>query len=72
MYKVMLFDSTNQVMMAEAMLIESEVEMRLVPVPRELSASCGVCIRYKTDTEDKLLSIISDNEIRYKAIYEIG
>ncbi|PIE80077.1 MAG: hypothetical protein CSA15_02330 [Candidatus Delongbacteria bacterium] len=68
MYKIMLFDSTNQVMMAESLLIEAGIEIRLVPIPREISSSCGVCVRYREEDEKKIVDYLSNNGLKYKSI----
>jgi predicted secreted protein len=71
MYKIILFDSTNYVMMAESILKDENVKMRVVPVPRDLSASCGVSIRIMAEDEPKVLEIFSKMGVTYKAIHNI-
>ena len=41
---VLLF-STNHAMRAERILARAEIDNKLIPVPRQLSSDCGVCVR---------------------------
>lgn len=38
-------ESTQMVIKAEKILKENNVECRVIPLPSEISASCGLCIR---------------------------
>ena len=44
-YKIVLFKSVNHAIKAEKILKKRGLKCRLIPVPKEISTSCGVCIR---------------------------
>ncbi len=43
---VAVFHSIHRVMKAEKILKEAGLDVLLIPVPRELSAECGMAIRF--------------------------
>jgi len=45
-YGVVLFDSTQGALKAEKVLKAAEYAIKLIPVPRQVSSDCGVCIRF--------------------------
>ena len=44
-YAVILFHSTSHAIRAERVLEEARLQSKLIPVPRQLSSDCGVCVR---------------------------
>lgn len=50
---VAIFHSIHRVMKAEKILKSKEAPMLLIPVPRQLTADCGLAIRYSA--EDRML-----------------
>jgi hypothetical protein len=47
----LLFFTIHDVLKAEKALKGHNVEIELVPVPRNLSSDCGMCIKLKGDLE---------------------
>jgi hypothetical protein len=45
-YGVLLFDSTQRAVRAEKVLKAAGHTVKLIPVPRQLSSDCGVCLRF--------------------------
>jgi len=43
---VAVFHSVHRVMKAEKVLCKAQLNVLLIPVPRQLSADCGLAIRY--------------------------
>jgi hypothetical protein len=44
-HAVILFHSTSHALRAEKVLLKAEIQNKLIPVPRQLSSDCGVCLR---------------------------
>jgi hypothetical protein len=44
-YAVVLFHSTSHAIRGERVLVARGFDCRLVPVPRQISSDCGVCLR---------------------------
>ncbi len=47
-YTVFLVYSTSHALRAEKVLEEAGIDCKLIPVPRQLSSDCGVCVRVRT------------------------
>lgn len=47
-YTVFLVHSTSHALRAEKVLEEAGIDCKLIPVPRQLSSDCGVCVRVRT------------------------
>lgn len=52
------------------------ISAKLMPVPRELSSSCGTCVSYNKDsyelaemTMDELEQVVCKQEAGYKVVY---
>lgn len=58
MYKVMLFKNVTTAMKAEKMLISTSVPHKLIPVPKSISADCGVCLRFEVAHEATVLKVL--------------
>ena len=61
-YTVVLVYSTSHALRAEKVLAEVGIECKLIPVPRQLSSDCGVCVRVRT----------ADRQAAQKALNEVG
>ena len=44
-YSVILVYSTSHAIRIEKLLKERKVDSKLIPVPRQVSSDCGVCVR---------------------------
>lgn len=69
-YNYMTFKSVSYAMKAEAELKKSEIKYKMIPVPRSISSSCGLCARFYKDDMNKLNVIIEKGSIDYDKIYE--
>jgi hypothetical protein len=44
-FRAVLFKSGNHTILAETILKEAGIPHKLIPVPKEISPDCGVCLR---------------------------
>lgn len=51
-YHVVIFESVNQTMWAVKLLQKKVLAHKLIPVPRQISSDCGVCIRIDSSLVD--------------------
>jgi len=58
-YGVVLFQSVNGALLAEKLLKKKGVEYKLIPVPRNLSSDCGVCLRFLLENESQVKKAIA-------------
>ena len=67
-YEVVLFTSVSHALRAEKILKGAGISFKLIPVPRNISSDCGVCIRfsagYKKQIEEALAGKVDVSEIR--------
>ncbi len=64
-YSAALFLSVSHVMKAERILLKEGIPHKIIPVPRQLSSDCGVCIRFEGGSEDVIRDALEGNvEIR--------
>ncbi len=59
-YSVILFQSVNHAMWAETLLKERGIGLKLIPVPRHLSANCGVCLRILSGDAPEAEALLRD------------
>ena len=50
----LIFHSIHNVMLAEELLIKAGVPINMMPVPREISSDCGMCIACHLKDLDKV------------------
>lgn len=68
-YYFLTFASTNHALQAEAFLKEKGHSITVMPVPREVSASCGLSIKFNSDALDNIKKYIEDKEVKTEGIY---
>jgi hypothetical protein len=66
---ILLFRSIHDVLRAEKMLKRQGVRHELVPVPRNLSSDCGMCVRLDSDAAD-IRQCLGDIEIDRSFAFE--
>jgi hypothetical protein len=60
-YVVFLFPSVSYVLKAEKILKEKKVSHKLIPVPRHISADCGICLRVALDQQETVVGMLRGN-----------
>lgn len=68
-YNYMTFKSVSYAMKVESALKKYDIQYKIIPVPRSISSSCGLCIRFYEDDIDRFKSVIADNSLIYDKIY---
>ena len=66
---VVTFGTTTQAIAMERECKKTGFEGRLIPVPREISASCGLA--WKWQDEEKTDSYMKEQDLEYERIYRI-
>lgn len=56
---VLLFDSVSQVLLAEKVLKQAALGHKVIPVPRQISSDCGVCIRFDPAVRDRVVEALA-------------
>lgn len=67
---VITFHTTADAMAMEKACREREVPGRLIPVPRSISAGCGLAWCAPLEEREQLLIVLNDNSIGEEEIHE--
>ena len=68
---VVTFDATAAAMAAEKYCLERGVPGRLIPVPRELTADCGMAWCAPTDAAPALRALADSRNLEYEGWQEL-
>ena len=68
---IVSFNSTHHAIRLDKTLQESGIRATTLPTPREITASCGISIRFLYNDIDKVKKTLNENSIEYKGIYKI-
>jgi len=64
----MTFDSTHQALRSEKLLKGAGIAADLIPIPRHLSAACGLALRLCSTEESLWLTLLAEGAVVYGAI----
>lgn len=67
---VITFHTTADAMAMESACREKDVPGRLIPVPRTISAGCGLAWCAPLEERQNLIGIMSDRHIEQEALHE--
>jgi len=70
-YGVILFYTTSAAMRTEKVLMQSDLYVKLIPTPRELSSDCGIAMRFDFKQVEKVRSLLEDARIEIAGIHQI-
>ncbi len=70
-YAVILVYSTSHAMRIEKLLAEKRIACKMIPVPRQISSDCGVCIRIQRDQSAAARKVVQDARIEIQGLVEI-
>ena len=68
---VVTFDATAAAMAAEKYCLERGVPGRLIPVPREITAGCGLAWKAEADQEEAVTAALEAAGIPYSGVHRV-
>lgn len=68
---VVTFDATAAAMAAEKYCLERGVPGRLIPVPREITAGCGLAWKAEVDQEAAVTAALEAAGIAYSGVHRV-
>lgn len=68
---VVTFDATAAAMAAEKYCLERGVPGRLIPVPREITAGCGLAWKAEADREEAVTAALEAAGIAYSGVHRV-
>ena len=69
MYGVVLFNSTQAAIKAEKIVKQENIQIKLIPVPRQFSADCGICLRFDFALVTRITSILTANRVEIAGVH---
>ena len=70
-YTVVLVYSTSYALRAEKLLGNAGVDCKLIPVPRQLSSVCGVCVRVDRADRETTRHLLEEVGVEIEGIHDI-
>lgn len=68
-YGYITFKSVSYAMKFETVIKKFNINIKIIPVPRSISSSCGLCVRFNLADNDELQNIINKHKLEYSRIY---
>lgn len=69
---VISFDTTTDAMMMEDFAKANNFAGRLIPIPNEISAGCGLAFEAEMADLNKIRQILEENVVVFDKIYDLG
>jgi Protein of unknown function (DUF3343) len=70
-YFVMLFKAVSYVLKAEKILKKEGLPHKLIPVPKNISSDCGICLRFEPSIQNKIEAALL-NKVEIEEIRELA
>lgn len=71
LYAVIIVYSTSQALQIEKLLLGEGITCKLIPVPRQISTNCGVCVRIHRRDREMVLKAITGTQIQIEGIHDV-
>ena len=68
---VITFSTTTAAMAMEKRAQEMGIFARLIPLPSEISAGCGLSWKTKPEEKEKMLVFLEEEKLKWEAMYEL-
>ena len=69
---IITFNTTTDVLRAEKVFKENNILGKIISIPSEISAGCGLTWQSEIELREVLIKILKENYIEYDNIYEIN
>ena len=70
-YGVVLFHTTSSALRGEKVLKKAGVIVKLIPVPRELSSSCGISLRFLWPDADMVKALLQEARTEFEGVHNL-
>lgn len=65
---VVLFNSTSSAIKSENAVKSAGLKVKLIPVPRQFSSDCGICLCFDPQERKRIEELLIVNSIDYRSI----
>lgn len=70
-YCVVTFDNTQQSLAFEKSMKENNISVKLMPVPRQISSSCGIAARVPCEEKDTIIKICEEFKVETDGFHKV-
>lgn len=70
-YYIAVFDSTHFALHFEKVIRNSGLKINIMPVPREITASCGISAKLETDEIDRVKEVALGENLKVSGYYHV-
>lgn len=70
-YCVVTFHTTQQPLVFEKALKKEGLNIKLMPVPRQVSSSCGIAARVDCENKEKIFTVCKEKDIEIEGFHKI-
>lgn len=70
-YYVIAFDSTHYAIQGEKILKNRNIDIKVIPTPREITASCGLSIKFNPEFFEQIKNLLEENSLSIRGIYKL-
>ena len=70
-FLILSAESTHLIIQLEKNLLGKNIPCRVIPLPTEISANCGLAVRVETEYTDEIKKIVEDEKITISQAREI-
>lgn len=70
-FYIVTFNNTHEAMQAEALCVNKNLKVTMMPTPTYITKSCGISLKVELKDEVALKSVVSEENLSYKTIYEL-
>ena len=60
---IITFDSTNHAILAESILCEQNIKVKVAPLASQIKAGCGITLRLSPDDLEQAMQVLKDSNI---------
>ncbi|HOO55319.1 MAG TPA: DUF3343 domain-containing protein [bacterium] len=71
-FSVITFHSTSHAIQAERICKKRGIRIKLVPVPRDVSSDCGICIRFGRKDKEIILEALNEQNVEIANLVDIN
>ncbi len=66
-----VFDSTHHALKFEKVMKDNNININIIPVPREITANCGLAVMFSGEDNHNVRQTAAANELIIKGYYNV-
>lgn len=70
-YQVVLFYSVSHTLLAEKLIKKEKIPIKVIPVPRQISSDCGVCIMFLKQYREQIEKVL-EGRVDFDSIHSFN